>query len=84
MILDRKIAVVMPAYNAAKTLKKSWSGIPHAIVDEIILIDDSSVDDTVGIAQKLGIQHVIRHETNLGYGGIRKVVTKKHCLSKQT
>ena len=67
----------MPAYNAEKTLEKSWSEIPHAIVDEIILTDDSSVDNTVEIAQKLGIQHVIRHDKNLGYGGNQKSCYKK-------
>lgn len=83
MFLDQKIAGVMPTYNAAKTLEKSWSEIPHAIVDEIILTDDSSADNTVEIAQKLGIQHVIRQDKNLGYEGNQTSCYKKALSLKE-
>lgn len=77
MILDRKVAVVMPAYNAAATLERTWSGIPHEIVDEIILVDDCSSDDTASKARNLGIKHVIEHDRNKGYGGNQKSCYRK-------
>ena len=61
----------MPAYNAAKTLQKTYADIPMAIIDRIILVDDVSYDETVGIARLLGL-HVILHRQNLGYGGNQK------------
>ncbi|MCA9055585.1 MAG: glycosyltransferase family 2 protein [Planctomycetaceae bacterium] len=61
----------MPAYNAAATLERTTSDIPPASVDEIILVDDCSRDDTVAIARQLGLT-VVTHETNLGYGGNQK------------
>ena len=67
----KKVTVVMPAYNAAKTLKETYERIPHAIVDEIILVDDASRDDTYTRAQELGIVS-LRHRHNLGYGGNQK------------
>ena len=67
-----KVIVVMPAYNAEKTLDRTVSEIPTHIVDEIILCDDASADATFAEAKRLGIDHVIRHETNLGYGGNQK------------
>ncbi len=67
-----KVIVVMPAYNAEKTLDRTVSEIPTHIVDEIILCDDASADATFAEAKRLGIDHVIRHATNLGYGGNQK------------
>ena len=71
MIENRRIAVVLPAYNAAKTLRITYEEIPKDIVDDIILTDDASSDDTVSVAADLGI-HTIRHERNRGYGGNQK------------
>ena len=72
MIGEKKIVVVLPAYNAEHTLEKTYKEIPFDIVDEVILVDDHSNDDTYLIALKLGIQHVVRHDTNKGYGGNQK------------
>lgn len=71
MLEGKKIVVVLPAYNAAATLEKTYSEIPHDIVDHVILVDDSSKDETVAVARKLGIQFEV-HEKNLGYGGNQK------------
>jgi glycosyltransferase involved in cell wall biosynthesis len=68
---DRKIVVVMPARNAARTLERTVSGIPQEWVDEIILVDDGSTDDTVVRARALPL-HVIWHPHNVGYGGNQK------------
>jgi len=76
MYMGKKIAVVMPAYNAARTLERTVREIP-AIVDEIILCDDGSVDDTVRIARKLGIPHVLLHPQNRGYGANQKTLYAK-------
>jgi glycosyltransferase involved in cell wall biosynthesis len=67
----------MPAYNAALTLEKTYNEIPFDIVDEVILTDDKSKDNTVELARKLGITHVIEHENNRGYGG-----NQKSCYNK--
>jgi glycosyltransferase involved in cell wall biosynthesis len=67
----KKVIVIMPAYNAAKTLEKTYKDIPKGIVDELILVDDGSSDETVKIAQKLGLS-VYLHPANLGYGGNQK------------
>ena len=72
MIRGKKIAVVLPAYNAEKTLRKTYDEIPHEIVDFIILTDDNSYDNTVDIARELSIDHIIRHESNRGYGANQK------------
>ena len=72
MLNQRKIAVVLPAYNAEKTLEQTFQEIPHDIVDEIILVDDCSHDRTAAVAKSLGIEHVLIHENNLGYGGNQK------------
>jgi len=72
MIGDKSIAVVMPAYNAEKTLEKTFSDIPMDIVDHVILVDDKSNDRTVIVARELGINHIIEHEENKGYGGNQK------------
>ena len=69
MLNNKKIIVVMPAYNAEKTLAQTYSEIPHDIVDDVILVDDASADGTVPEAQEIGIKHVIRHTKNKGYGG---------------
>ncbi len=66
-----KVVIVMPAYNTAKTIRKTYNDIPLAYRKHIILTDDHSSDDTVVIAQKLGLQ-VIRHSRNKGYGGNQK------------
>ena len=71
MLDGKRIAVVMPAYNASKTLAKTVAEIPREIVDDIILTDDASSDDTVAIANSLGL-HTLRHEVNRGYGGNQK------------
>jgi len=71
VIDDKKIVLVMPAYNAAKTVSKTYAEIPHNIVDEVLLVDDASPDDTVAVAQELGIR-TIAHERNTGYGGNQK------------
>lgn len=71
MINNKKLAVVLPAYNAAKTLEKTYSEIPFEFVDEVILVDDASRDDTAEVARKLGIRTVV-HEANKGYGGNQK------------
>lgn len=71
MIENNRIAIVMPAYNAAKTLKMTMDGLPEGIVDDIILVDDCSTDDTVAVAESLGI-FCVRHDRNKGYGGNQK------------
>ncbi|MBQ8100919.1 MAG: glycosyltransferase family 2 protein [Paludibacteraceae bacterium] len=72
MINGKKIIAVMPAYNAEKTLEQTYAEIPMDIVDEVILTDDCSKDDTVHKARQLGIREVIVHERNKGYGGNQK------------
>lgn len=72
MIDGKKIVVVMPAYNAAVTLQKTYNEIPFSIVDEVILVDDHSKDHTSEVAKELGINKVIRHPKNRGYGGNQK------------
>ena len=71
MLNDKKIVVVMPAYNAEKTLEMTYNEIPFEIVDDVILVDDASRDRTSEIARKIGI-HTIVHTENLGYGGNQK------------
>jgi glycosyltransferase involved in cell wall biosynthesis len=71
MLANKKITVVLPAYNAAQTLRQTFDEIPHDIVDDIILIDDASHDATVEMARRLGIP-TIRHDRNRGYGGNQK------------
>ena len=72
MIHGKKIVVVMPAYNAEKTLEQTYREIPMDVVDEVILTDDFSRDDTVQKAKDLGIKEVLVHERNKGYGGNQK------------
>ncbi|MCX6304964.1 MAG: glycosyltransferase family 2 protein [Bacteroidetes bacterium] len=72
MILNKKIIVVLPAYNAERTLENTFREIPSNIVDEIILCDDKSTDATLEVAKSIGIKHVILHEKNMGYGANQK------------
>jgi glycosyltransferase involved in cell wall biosynthesis len=72
MYKGKKVIVVLPAYNAAKTLEITYREIPFDLVDEVILCDDNSKDNTAQVAKELGIQHVIVHEKNKGYGGNQK------------
>ena len=72
MIEDKIISVVLPAYNAEKTLESTFREIPFEIVDHVILVDDRSSDRTLKVARDLGIEHIIEHEHNLGYGGNQK------------
>lgn len=72
MYKGKKVIVVLPAYNAAKTLEQTYREIPLDLVDEVILCDDASKDETSELAQKIGIRHLIRHEDNKGYGGNQK------------
>ena len=77
MYQNKKVIVVLPAYNAALTLEKTISEIPRDIVDEIVLVDDNSKDNTIEVANKIGIKHIIRHEHNKGYGGNQKTCYNK-------
>lgn len=77
MYKNKKVVVVLPAYNAALTLAQTYSEIPLGIVDEVILCDDASTDDTVEVGRSLGIRHIIRHERNTGYGGNQKSLYNK-------
>lgn len=72
MIKSQKLIVVMPAYNASKTLKQTYDELPHDIVDEVILVDDHSRDNTIESAKELNISAIISHNINLGYGGNQK------------
>lgn len=71
MIDGKKIVVVMPAYNAEKTLRRTWEELPHDIVDEVVLVDDASGDSTVALARDLGIRTIV-HRENMGYGANQK------------
>lgn len=77
MLKNQKIIVVMPAYNAEKTLEKTYNELPFDIVDDVILVDDASYDNTVEIAKKLGIKHILIHDQNKGYGA-----NQKSCYDK--
>ena len=77
MYKGKKVIVVLPAYNAALTLEKTYAEIPFPLVDEVILCDDASRDNTVELAKKLGINHVIEHVKNKGYGGNQKSLYRK-------
>ncbi len=75
MLKNKKIIVVMPAYNAEQTLRNTYAEIPHDIVDEVILVDDKSQDNTVAVSRSLGIETIL-HSKNLGYGGNQKTCYK--------
>lgn len=77
MYNNKKVVVVLPAYNAAKTIEKTISEIPVDIVDEIVLVDDKSSDNTIEVAKSIGIKHIIQHTENKGYGG-----NQKSCYNK--
>ena len=77
MYKGKKVVVVLPAYNAARTLEMTYNEIPFDVVDEVILCDDASEDNTVKIGAQLGIQHIIKHEKNKGYGGNQKSLYHK-------
>lgn len=77
MYNNKKVIVVLPAYNAALTLEKTYREIPFDLVDEVILCDDASKDNTSQLAKSIGIQHVITHEQNKGYGGNQKSLYNK-------
>lgn len=77
MINNKKIIVVLPAYNAELTLERTYNEIPFDIVDDVILVDDNSKDRTVEVARSLGIKNIIVHDKNKGYGG-----NQKSCYTK--
>jgi len=72
MLNNKNIIVVLPAYNAEKTLEDTYNEIPFDIVDDVIFVDDASIDNTVEVAKRIGIKHIICHEKNKGYGGNQK------------
>ena len=71
MINGKRVMVVLPAYNAGRTLERTIADIPSEVVDDLLLVDDASGDDTVEVARRLGIPHVV-HSINRGYGGNQK------------
>jgi glycosyltransferase involved in cell wall biosynthesis len=77
MLYNKKIVVVLPAYNASRTLERTYKEIPFDIVDDVVLVDDNSRDDTVEVGKALGIKHIIKHNKNTGYGG-----NQKSCYNK--
>lgn len=77
MLNNKKIVVVLPAYNAAQTLERTYSEIPFDIVDEVVLVDDASKDETVAVGKQLEIGHIVLHDKNKGYGG-----NQKSCYNK--
>jgi len=77
MLNNKKVVVVLPAYNAAKTLEITYNEINFDIVDEVILVDDLSKDNTLEVAKQLGINHIVEHQRNKGYGG-----NQKSCYNK--
>lgn len=81
MLNNKKIIVVLPAYNAAKTLRKTYEEIPRDIVDEVLLVDDASIDETIREAEELNIPHII-HPKNRGYGANQKTCYKE-ALSRE-
>jgi glycosyltransferase involved in cell wall biosynthesis len=77
MYKSKKVVVVLPAFNASQTIVQTYSEIPFDIVDEVILCDDESIDNTLDIAKELGIKHIIAHDENKGYGGNQKSLYRK-------
>jgi len=77
MINGKRVATVLPAYNAERTLEQTYAEVPHDIVDDVILVDDASADGTVDLAHRIGIRHVIVHNRNSGYGANQKTCYDK-------
>lgn len=77
MLYNKKIVVVLPAYNAEKTLKKTIDEIPLDLVDEFVVVDDASTDKTVELAHSIGVRHLVQHQKNKGYGGNQKTCYDK-------
>ncbi len=77
MIKGKKVVVVMPAYNAALTLENTYRELPLDIVDDVVIVDDASSDNTIKIAKNLGIKHIVEHKKNIGYGGNQKTCYNK-------
>ncbi len=77
MYKGKRVAVVMPAYNASATLEKTYNEIPLDLVDDIILCDDASKDNTIEVAEQIGVQYIISHRENKGYGGNQKSLYNK-------
>jgi glycosyltransferase involved in cell wall biosynthesis len=82
MIGNKRVIVILPAYNAAKTLEKTFHEIPRDIVDDIILTDDASTDETIAIAKELGISNILQHDSNKGYGANQKTCYQQALLLK--
>ena len=76
MINGRRVGVVLPAYNAEATLSRTVAELDREVIDEIVLVDDASTDQTVALARELGLEP-IRHELNLGYGGNQKTCYRR-------
>ena len=72
MLLGKKIIVVLPAYNAEKTIAQTIAEIPFDLVDEYVVVDDASTDNTIAVASSLNVKNLIRHDINKGYGGNQK------------
>lgn len=77
MYNNKKVVVVLPAYNAALTMEKTIAEIPMDVVDDLVLVDDNSTDNSIEVAQHLGIKHIVKHAQNKGYGG-----NQKSCYDK--
>jgi len=77
MYQNKKVVVVLPAYNASATIKKTYDEIPFDLVDEVVLVDDASKDTTIEMAKSIGIKHIVAHQSNKGYGG-----NQKSCYNK--
>ncbi len=77
MVNGKRLIIVLPAYNAAKTLEITYNEIPFDIVDDVVLVDDASPDRTIAEAKRLGIEHIVLHKENRGYGG-----NQKSCYNK--
>ncbi|NPD86341.1 glycosyltransferase family 2 protein [Lentimicrobium sp. L6] len=77
MINNKKVVIILPAYNAEKTLEMTYNEIPFEMVDEVILVDDSSHDKTVEKGREIGIKHIVEHKKNMGYGGNQKSCYRK-------
>lgn len=77
MLLGKKIIVVLPAYNAGKTIAQTIAEIPLDLVDEYVVVDDASTDNTIEVAHALNVKHLVKHDRNKGYGGNQKTCYNK-------